>query len=273
MKTKKRKSRWLIVAAVIAVLGIGGGTVWGIWRATEAAAYTVTKEQALQAAYAHAGVNENEVVTQRVTRDHDDGIYCYEVDFTTDSHHYDYDINGSDGSVIHSSYQSLPGYNDQTAGSSEGSLSEQDAKTIALEDAGVNEADTNYLTVKQEQDDGVVYYDVEFCVNGTAYDYEISVATGQILSCDHDQEGHHYQHHHGTNQTVSSAEVMDYETAKARVLARVEGATDAYLKMELERDNGRDIYEGELYHQGAEYEFEMDALTGDFIKWSVDYED
>ena len=120
---------------------------------------------------------------------------------------------------------------------------------------------------------GVVYYDVEFCVNGTAYDYEISVATGQILSCDHDQEGHHYQHHHGTNQTVSSAEVMDYETAKARVLARVEGATDAYLKMELERDNGRDIYEGELYHQGAEYEFEMDALTGDFIKWSVDYED
>ena len=57
------------------------------------------------------------------------------------------------------------------------------------------------------------------------------------------------------------------------MLARVEGATDAYLKMELERDNGRDIYEGELYHQGAEYEFEMDALTGDFIKWSVDYED
>ena len=82
------------------------------------------------------------------------GSIVYEVDFTTDSHHYDYDINGSDGSVIHSSYQSLPGYNDQTAGSSEGSLSEQDAKTIALEDAGVNEADTNYLTVKQEQDDG-----------------------------------------------------------------------------------------------------------------------
>ena len=38
--------------------------------------------------------------------------------------------------------------------------------------------------------------------------------------------------------------------------------------MELEIDDGQYIYEGDIVYQQTEYEFEIDANTGDFLKWS-----
>lgn len=276
MKTnniKSKKSKWLIISAIIAVFAIAGGTIWGIWRATDAAAYTLSENQALQLAYQHAGINEDDIVTKKIHRDRENGIHCYEVDFTTASHSYDYDINGEDGSIVHSSYKTLPGYTNQVTVSVEEQIDQESAKSIALQDAGVSESDTNYLRVKQEMDDGISYFEVEFGVDGISYDYEISCASGEILSCNHDLDDHQHGHFQNTQNTSDSKTVLSYDEAKALVLGRVEGATDSYLKMELEKDNGRYIYEGELYYQGAEYEFEMDASTGNFIKWSVDYED
>ena len=42
--------------------------------------------------------------------------------------------------------------------------------------------------------------------------------------------------------------------------------------IELE-DFNLQIYEGEIYYNWTEYEFEIDASTGNFIEWSVDYKD
>ena len=56
-------------------------------------------------------------------------------------------------------------------------------------------------------------------------------------------------------------------------LDRVPGASGADIEMELERDDGFLIYEGEIHYNRMEYEFEIDASTGNFIKWSEDYHD
>ena len=45
------------------------------------------------------------------------------------------------------------------------------------------------------------------------------------------------------------------------------------VKCELDRDDGRWVYELELRDGRTEYEFEIDASTGAFIEWSVDYKD
>lgn len=56
-------------------------------------------------------------------------------------------------------------------------------------------------------------------------------------------------------------------------LARVPGATDANIELELDHDDGFVIYEGEIHYNNIEYEFEIDAGTGNFIKWSEDRHD
>lgn len=65
-------------------------------------------------------------------------------------------------------------------------ISEEEAKSIALKDAGVKETDATILSVKQEIDDGVEEYEVDFKVGTTEYDYTIDAISGKILEKDVD---------------------------------------------------------------------------------------
>ena len=61
-------------------------------------------------------------------------------------------------------------------------IGDAEAKRIALENAGVNEADcTGPVKVELDTDDAVVHYDVDFKVGGTEYEYDIDAATGSIV--------------------------------------------------------------------------------------------
>jgi uncharacterized membrane protein YkoI len=61
-------------------------------------------------------------------------------------------------------------------------ISPDEAKQIALKDAGVAEADARELKVELDSDDPTVHYDVEFKAGGLEYDYDINVETGAIIS-------------------------------------------------------------------------------------------
>ena len=52
------------------------------------------------------------------------------------------------------------------------------------------------------------------------------------------------------------------------VLGKVSGATEKNVRMKLEMDDGRSLYEGEVIYNNTSYEFEMDAETGTIYEWS-----
>ena len=59
--------------------------------------------------------------------------------------------------------------------------------------------------------------------------------------------------------------------AKELALAKVPGASSANIyKFKLDFDDGRWVYEGDIYYNTMEYEFEIDANTGAFVSWSVE---
>ena len=65
-----------------------------------------------------------------------------------------------------------------------GGITEQEAKNIAAGNAGVTEEQIQYITVKQDWDDGRARYEVEFTAAGVEYDYELDASDGRILSAD-----------------------------------------------------------------------------------------
>ena len=151
-----------------------------------------------------------------------------------------------------------------TSGTSTGTaIDEAKAKSIALSDAGVKEADTAYLKVKLDYDDGAKIYDVEFYAGGTEYDYEIAAADGAILSKDYDAEGLSCQSGSSTEAALTEAE------ARAIVAGRA-GVEGTFRELKLDRDDGRLVYEGEMRSGAAEYEFEIDAVTGAVLSWEVE---
>lgn len=177
------------------------------------------------------------------------------------------------------------------------------AKEAAFQDAGVAEADTSRFRISKERDDGKDIYEVEFTVGGEReFSYEIDASDGSILSAEVDaqdpaaisstgeeQNSQTAQDSQTTDDTqnTQNAQTTDQgqttqstggnstpqgvaiseADAKKMALEKVPGATEADLMMELDLDDGQYIYEGDIIYQQKEYEFEIDANTGNFLKW------
>ena len=71
----------------------------------------------------------------------------------------------------------------------------------------------------------------------------------------------------GNEQTSSG---ISLEDAKQSALDRVPGATENDIRIQIETENGRYVYEGEIRYNQMEYDFEIDANTGEFLEWSED---
>lgn len=166
------------------------------------------------------------------------------------------------------------------------------AADIALEDANLSESDVTRLRISKDTDNGKGIYEVEFTMNTTEYEYEILASNGDILSADFKElqgssdpqpqgsndpqpqgssdpqpqgSGSHDSSNHGA---VPQADVqISSEQASKLALDRVPGATEQDLKIELDYDDGYYKYEGDIIYDQKEYEFEIDANTGDFLEW------
>ncbi|MEE0811212.1 PepSY domain-containing protein [Blautia sp.] len=169
-------------------------------------------------------------------------------------------------------------------------IGQEEAEKIAFQDAGIQETDTSRLRVSREQDDGRKSYEIEFDAGNKEYSYEIQASDGTILSSDVETIQQNIQTENqqaaqnpqtaatqqpAENQQTTEAPASQTPTpavseadAKKAALDRVPGAAEQDLRMELEYDDGRYIYEGDIYYQQKEYEFEIDANNGSFLKWS-----
>ena len=249
-------------AAAIAVLGAVALPL------TRTASADITADRAREIALADAGLTEADAQYLRTRADYDDGRSVYEVEFYADGAEYDYEIAAAGGAILSKDYDA-EGYAPsaaQPSGNSAGSAGDigaDRAKEIALADAGLAEADTRYLRTRADYDDGRSVYEVEFYAGGTEYDYEIAAADGTILSKDYDAEGLSCQSGSSTEAALTEAE------ARAIVAGRA-GVEGAFRELKLDRDDGRLVYEGEMRSGAAEYEFEIDAVTGAVLSWEVE---
>ena len=65
-------------------------------------------------------------------------------------------------------------------------VTEQQAKDIALRQAGVNPASVSYIQVHQDWDDGRQEYDVKFYAGTTEYSCDVDMNTGAVRDFDVD---------------------------------------------------------------------------------------
>lgn len=173
--------------------------------------------------------------------------------------------NSASGQTADSSAVVTPSVPTQAAASQSGSTSEiteDQAKQIAFDHAQVKEEDLTNLKVKKDFDDGVSIYEVDFQAANKQYEYDIKAADGQILTTDFEIDDDYVDPN--TQTAVSEAD------AKAAALARVEGASDSDIRIQLQRDDGQLVYEGTIIYNNTEYDFEINAETGDFLSWEQD---
>ncbi len=152
-------------------------------------------------------------------------------------------------------------------GTASAALTADQAKNKALAHAGLKANQVTFVKSKLDWDDGRQVYDVEFYTSDyKEYDYEIDASTGEVVSCDFDAEGYAPPATgNGQSGTITA------DQAKEKALSQVPGATVSDIReFETDYDDGRLQYEGKIYYNGMEYEFEIDGYSGAIRSWDAE---
>lgn len=173
-----------------------------------------------------------------------------------------------------------------------------EAKAVALKDAGLNEAEALALRARLEFDDGRFQYEVDFYNNGTEYEYSIQAKNGEIISRDIDGSGNRNPNRQDMgNQSAadensavqpredqiqanptdsainnSNNDYIGVDRAKEIALnhAGLNESDVQFVKAKQDNDDGRVEYEIEFYFGRTEYDYTIDAVSGDIIEYDMD---
>ena len=188
------------VAGILAGVAIFGG-------ALSIAAAEVTIEEAKMTALASAGVSADKVIFKQAVESVDDGMRIYEIDFFVPGEvKYDFDIDVDTGAILDRDMDLWEAEDDfeyaaliEAAAAEKvkngaenneaGEITELQAKTIALKDAGFMESEVMLTKCSRDLDDGAQKFEVEFRLsNGMEYSYDIRISDGKILERDIDRD-------------------------------------------------------------------------------------
>ena len=264
----------------------------------------ITKAEAKSIALKDAGLSEAEASALRVRFEFDDGRFQYEVDFYNNGTEYEYLIQAKNGEIIakdidgkgngnpdmqdagnqpsadeNSSVQpredaeNQPAANgNSTAQPQEDSLDE--AKAAALKDAGLSESDVTFKKTELDHSHGTQVYDIEFYTSDTKYDYEIDASNGTVLEKNIEQ--FQIQANPTTDSAINSSgnDYIGVDRAKEIALnhAQLNESDVQFAKAKLENDDGGVEYEIEFYSGRIEYDYTIDAVSGNIIEYDVDYD-
>ena len=149
----------------------------------------IGRDAAVDAALGHAGVTRSEVRKLDVDLDYEHGSMVYEVEFKVGAAEYEYDIGAADGDIVWYEIE-RDGTVEQGGSAIDGkaAISSDDAKTAALNHAGLTTAQVTHLKAELDREGGKLVYEIEFKSGGHEYEYVIDAATGAVIKSEKEHD-------------------------------------------------------------------------------------
>ena len=163
------------------------------------------------------------------------------------------------------------------------------AGAAVLKHAGLAASQVSRMEVELDHENGRKIYEVEFRSGDREYEYEIDAFTGAVLSSEYEIKKEVVATGKGSTggssasgsatggsspaaKAPSGSSVIGKDAAKAAALKHAGLAASQVSRMEVELDyeKGRKIYEVEFYSGGAEYDYEIDAYTGEVLAYEYE---
>ena len=251
---KKWKIYGIIITVVLVLVLIGLCLYFFVFRES------ITEAEAQNIAYEYAGVSASNVTILSIQKDREDREY--EIRFYDDTYEYEIDINYNSGRVINFEKDLRDNASINQGGNTTVSMTEEEARSIALQRVGKTQDEVTFTRVRVDRENGVTVYDVYFYDNEKEYELSIDVDTKEVISYKED-----YLTSNGNNTTTSN--YIGADRAREIVLNHA-GLTSndvRFNKVELDVDYGIATYELEFYYNYYEYDYEVDAVTGEILKY------
>lgn len=213
----------------------------------------ISKDIATNIALDYANVNKKDTSNIKVEIDN----YIYEIEFNDKNYKYEIEVDSKTGNVIKYEKDIIsksPISNNNTA------ISEEEAKKIATDYLNINVEDVSFTKNKLDYDDGNLIYELEFYYNGNEYEFDIDAYNKEIINVSIDNNNY---------DTNTSNNYIGLEKAKEEVKNHYKKDNIFFIKAEFDFDNKTPIYELEFYDNNKKYEYEVNAISGNIIKYEI----
>ena len=152
-------------------------------------------------------------------------------------------------------------------------ISAEEAKKIAVRDANLNENDVAFVKVNQDNDDGILNWEIEFVANNAKYEYEINANDGSILKFEKksvSNNGNYTNINQNATNINQNPNVQGIDVEKAKSIAVQNAGLDinnvTFIKQKYDIDDGIAEWEIEFVANNNKYEYEISALDGTIMK-------
>lgn len=210
------------------------------------------------------------------------GVYVYQIELYQDGYEYDLVLNAKDGARIslesekddwkenggwvhHSERNPVTTAQTQATAPAQEKTTQKSgassyigvakAKEIVLQKA----PGATITKLELERDDGRVSYEGEAKKGSMEYEFDIDAYTGAILSWEEEPIRQ--------SRTQPAGKVIGVKQVKAILEQKMPGAV--IVDLDMDDENGRLLYEGEVRKGNMEYDFEIDANTGVILEWEA----
>lgn len=253
--------KWKIYSIIVSVVLVL--TILGICLYMFVFRETISEAEAQDIAYRYAGVSSSEVTVLTIQKDREDREY--EIKFYDDLYEYEVDVNYNSGRIVNFEKDLRNNVNSNQGGNNSNinvSMTEEEARNIALQRVGKNSNEVTFTRVRIDRENGITVYDVYFYDNEKEYEISIDVETKEIVSFKEDYLSNY-------NNTTTTNDYIGVDKAREIVLnhAGLDSSDVRFSKVELDIDYHIATYEIEFYHDYYEYDYEIDAVTGEILKY------
>ena len=228
----------------------------------------IGSEQALSIALTAAGLTKSEIVHPEIEMDYEHGRMIYDVEFKAGGREYDCEIDALTGEILKS--ETEPAHEDHAAASASAALlSAEKARDIALKHAGVASSDVRSWDCDLDDEHGRKVYEVEFKAGGREYDCEIDALTGEILKAETESAHEDHAAASASSALLSAEKARDIALKHAGVASSDVRSWDC----DLDDEHGRKVYEVEFKAGNTEYDYEIDAVSGEILQSNAEPHD
>ncbi len=214
----------------------------------------IGKSAAKRVALQDAGLEEVDVSALRARLDFDDGRFQYEVDFYCDGVEYDYAIQAGDGDIISRDIEG----GGSAYRRNEAAPPQQGGPAAPQQESPAAPSQENPVASQQE---GPAAPQQESSVTPRQETAPVAETAAQPTASLTDN---------GAGQTKDAYIGADLAKQIALDHAQLNEGDVRFIKAELDYDDGRMEYEVEFYLGRTEYDYTIDAVSGDILKYDVD---
>lgn len=246
---KKLKIYSIIITAILIIL-IAIILYWYFFKEN------ITTEEAKQIALKYTELAEENVTFSSMKKDSDDREY--EIEFFDNNYEYKININYNSKKIT--KFQKDIKENNNSNISNNIPLTEEEAKQIALSKINKKQDEITFTKVQIDRENGKTVYDIYIQDNMKEYEMSIDVETKEIIA---------YKENNKNSNPIENKKYIGIEKAKEIVLnhAKLTNNQANFNKIELDVDYNIATYEIEFYYNYYEYDYEINALTGEIIKY------